>query len=444
MTRLMYDSISPDSIPADAVMVAGYADGMFANIPAMKARFPRAIVVDIAVKWTTRARVLDVETGDATPAQAVQWCTQTMSDTSNHTLTVYCNMDAWPSVRSAFQSAGVTEPNYWVARYDNDPTVPAGAVAKQYQGDTNGYDVSSVASYWPGVDPAPIDQPAWLKLIGHLLSVPEQIYETWVSGSGWNNVTQFGTEYGENGVSWCVIFDWDMFHDCGLDAIVPKTDNVDDFTSWAKQRGQWSDYPSIGAWVNFGNGAHTEIVTGFDAVNVYTKGGNSVQTGATDNGQGNGVWSHSHARTDPYVVGYFAPRFPDGVCPPTADPNDPRGGTAVTSYRATAPVQTEEDMSYWNDGQLTPGPDPLVVLPPSGSAWLKLTNRSLHLGHDALGAPADTAKVRVALHDGRGWSIQEVDVVAADGRVNIPFSPSVQKISLQTMSTGVAWAVEAW
>ncbi len=55
--------------------------------------------------------------------------------------------------------------------------------------------------------------------------------------------------------------------------------------------------------------------------------------GASDGGQGNGVWSHMHLRTDPYVTGYLAPRFPDQVCPPTADPNDPRGGKPVTAWR---------------------------------------------------------------------------------------------------------------
>lgn len=175
--------------------------------------------------------------------------------------------------------------------------------------------------------------PDWRRLVDHVMSIPERVYETWNSSVGWDNLTQFGAEYGENGVSWCVIFDWDMYHDVGLDAIVPKTDNVTNFTDWAKKRGQWSEYPSVGSWVNFGNGQHTEIVVGFDSDNVYTKGGNSVQDGATDRGQGNGVWSHSHARRDAYVVGYFAPHYPDGVCPPTADPDDPRGGKPVASWR---------------------------------------------------------------------------------------------------------------
>ncbi|MFL4947469.1 hypothetical protein ACJ6WE_08865 [Streptomyces sp. MMS24-I31] len=181
--------------------------------------------------------------------------------------------------------------------------------------------------------------PAWRRLVDHVMAVPERIYEHWSSSVGWDNHTQFGQEYGWDGVAWCAIFDWDMYHDVGLDAIVPKTASVAAMAAWAKQHSQWSEYPSVGAWVDFGNGAHTEIVVGFDADNVYTKGGNSVQAGATDNGQGNGVWSHSHARTSSYVTGYFAPHYPDGVCPPTADPADPRGGKAVTSWRWSPLVQ---------------------------------------------------------------------------------------------------------
>ena len=175
--------------------------------------------------------------------------------------------------------------------------------------------------------------PQWKQLVDHVMSIPERVYETWVSGEGWDNRTQFGKEYGEDGVSWCAIFDWDMYNDVGLSAIVPKFDNVSAIAARAKAKGQWSEYPSVGAEVDFGDGAHTEIVVGFDAANVYTKGGNSIQSGAVDNGQGNGVWSHSHARTSSYVTGYFAPRFPDGQCPPTADPHDYRGGKAVTSWR---------------------------------------------------------------------------------------------------------------
>lgn len=338
--RIMYDSINPGSIPASATMVAGYADGRYANIPAMKARFPHATVVSIAVRWTTRAQVLDVERGDATPTDAVLWLTHTMHDVDNRDLTVYCNTSTWPTVRAAIRSASVTEPNYWVAAYDGKTAIPAGAIAKQFEGDVNGHDRSVVADYWPGVDsaPQPSGEPQWLKLLQHVMAVPEGIYEHWVPGTGWDNKTQWGIEFGEDGVPYCVIGAWDMFHECGLDAIVPRTDNVNAFADWARAHGEWTEWPSVGAWADFGNGAHCEIVIGWTADTVITKGWNSVQAGAADSGQGNGVWVHRNPRSVP--TGYLAPHFPDNICPPTASPHDPRGGAAVTSY--TPP---EDDMT---------------------------------------------------------------------------------------------------
>lgn len=157
--RTLYDSVSASTIPVDATLVAGYVDGSYANLDAIRARFPSAVVVSIAVKYTTAAQVLDVENGDATPAQAVLWCTQTMASTSNSHLTVYCDTGTWPAVRSAFHAAGVAEPQYWIASWDGDPTIPAGAIAKQYA-NTSGWDKSSVADYWPGVDPAPTPTPS--------------------------------------------------------------------------------------------------------------------------------------------------------------------------------------------------------------------------------------------------------------------------------------------
>ncbi|MFE3866077.1 peptidoglycan-binding protein [Streptomyces goshikiensis] len=177
--------------------------------------------------------------------------------------------------------------------------------------------------------------PQWRQLTDHLMDVPEKIYERWEDSVGWDNRTTWGRQFGEDGVSWCVIFNWCMYNETGLAGIVPKVDNVDVFSAWAKKRNQWSDYPSIASWVNFGDGAHTEIIIGFDTDTVYTKGGNSIKTGAADNGQGNGVWRHAHPRRSSYVTGYFAPSFPDSQCPPTADPHDPRGGTASASWRWT-------------------------------------------------------------------------------------------------------------
>ncbi|GGX75290.1 hypothetical protein [Streptomyces hiroshimensis] len=151
MTRTMYDAVTPSKIPAHAKMVAGYVDGHFANMGEMATRFPNATRVSIAISHNTKAQVLDVEDGASSPEGAVQWCTHTMAATPNKKLTVYCNASTWPEVRAAFHKHGVTEPNYWVARYDGVPSIPAGAIAKQYE-NTPGFDRSVVADDWPGVD----------------------------------------------------------------------------------------------------------------------------------------------------------------------------------------------------------------------------------------------------------------------------------------------------
>jgi hypothetical protein len=179
--------------------------------------------------------------------------------------------------------------------------------------------------------------PAWRRLVDHVMAVPERVYEHWNNRDGWDNHTQWGIEYGEDGVPYCVIGAWDMYHECGLDKAVPKVDNVVVFSDWARTHGEWSEYPSVGAWTNFGNG-HCEVVIGFNDTDVVTKGWNSIQAGAADSGQGNGVWEHTNPRRSNRIVGYFAPHFPDGVCPPTADPRDPRGGKAVASWRWSPPA----------------------------------------------------------------------------------------------------------
>ena len=157
MTRTMYDGVTSSSVPAvGEPLVAGYTDGLFANLPALKKRFPHARIVGIAVTASYHgadAHVLDVEAGDATPAQAPGWVTAQRKLGVDPT--VYCNTSTWPQVKAAFTAARVAQPHYWIAHYGVAPTIPAGAVALQYR-NTSGYDESVVADYWPGVDPKPV------------------------------------------------------------------------------------------------------------------------------------------------------------------------------------------------------------------------------------------------------------------------------------------------
>lgn len=157
--RTMYDAVTAANIPADARMVAGYIDKIKLQpwSAADWARFPTAVKVTIVKKASTNdGHVLDVEPGDATPAQAPGWVR--MRRAAGADPTVYMNLSTWPTVRQAFIDQGVAQPHYWVALYDGDPAWRAGwaelgCVAKQYAGDVDRkYDLSSVADHWPGVD----------------------------------------------------------------------------------------------------------------------------------------------------------------------------------------------------------------------------------------------------------------------------------------------------
>ena len=161
--RTMYDAVTARNIPADAGMVAGYIDKIKLEpwSAADWARFPRAVKVTIVKKASTNdGDVLDVEPGDANPAQAPGWVK--MRRAAGADPTVYMNYSTWPTVQAEFVRQGVAHPHYWVAKYDGVATFPTlngiTAVAKQYRGDVPpGIDINCVADYWPGVDanPAP-------------------------------------------------------------------------------------------------------------------------------------------------------------------------------------------------------------------------------------------------------------------------------------------------
>lgn len=148
--RTMYDAVTPSNIPQDAEMVAGYVDGRYAWDDSDYAMFPNAFHVHIAVFADTNdGEVLDVEPGDATPVEAPAWVT--LRRAAGIDPVVYCNLSTWPNVKAEFDNQGVDQPHYWIAHYNGDPEIPEGAIAKQYIGDQNGVDISSV-NYWPGLD----------------------------------------------------------------------------------------------------------------------------------------------------------------------------------------------------------------------------------------------------------------------------------------------------
>lgn len=157
--RTMYDACNPIRPPADASMVAGYVSGGCEWSPAAWQLWAKALRVRIATGANVDdGVVLDVERGDATPADAPGWCAR--AQLRGVTPTVYTSASNVAAVLAACKVHDVPAPLIWVAQWDGVATVPAGCIAKQYRNDVAaGYDVSAVADYWPGVDPAPPTPP---------------------------------------------------------------------------------------------------------------------------------------------------------------------------------------------------------------------------------------------------------------------------------------------
>lgn len=139
MTRIMYDSTSVADIPLTTDLAAAYGNGVFADVAGLNARFPdrsKHVLIDVNGSDALFCDVLDVEYGNATPAQARPWIQQRLA--AGRRATVYCNRDTIPAVWAA--CAGLSY-NLWIATLDGTTTwngrelsSVAGVVAVQYQG----------------------------------------------------------------------------------------------------------------------------------------------------------------------------------------------------------------------------------------------------------------------------------------------------------------------
>lgn len=167
----MWDSTTAADLPADAGMVAGYVDGLYAWSPADWARFPAATRVRIAVfADTDDGHVLDVEKGNATPAQAPGWVR--LRRAAGVDPTVYCARGSWASLSAQFTVQHVAAPHWWIADWTGSPHLPAGASACQWADSVltgYHYDVSAVADHWPGVDPDPPAPPTSRKELNMII-----------------------------------------------------------------------------------------------------------------------------------------------------------------------------------------------------------------------------------------------------------------------------------
>jgi hypothetical protein len=99
----MYDSVTVGEIPTDAGAVALYIDGNFDNWPKWTRKTNR---LSIAVHAQDNAAALDIERGDATPAQAPAWVRRQLARGQWRPV-VYAARDNIPAVLAELQAAGI-------------------------------------------------------------------------------------------------------------------------------------------------------------------------------------------------------------------------------------------------------------------------------------------------------------------------------------------------
>ena len=160
-----------DDPVAGTGIVGAYTNGLYrVLLQDVVARFgPQVPVAWIDVNGSdVYADVLDVETGDATPAGAVVWVKAKLLTKPVYPPVVYCNRATLTPLFNAMGAAGLhvgTHFRLWIATLDGTRTVPdmTGVTAVQYAGEAqtgHHYDESIVYDAAWKAAPAPAPKPA--------------------------------------------------------------------------------------------------------------------------------------------------------------------------------------------------------------------------------------------------------------------------------------------
>lgn len=135
----MFDSVDGAAvIPTDAAAVAGYVGGQWPNYQALVHAFPHAKHLSVAVNASEDADCLDVESGDATAAQAPAWIARQVKRGVKLPV-VYTSV----SNVAALLSAGVKRDGIrlWTAHYTNTAHICSPACG-------NGMTTTADATQW--------------------------------------------------------------------------------------------------------------------------------------------------------------------------------------------------------------------------------------------------------------------------------------------------------
>lgn len=122
MPITMYDSVTVGTVPADPPAVAGYVDGLWPTYEPLVWKFPHARHLSIAVNAGVNAECLDVEQGDASPAQAPEWVRRQLGRGVARPV-VYASLSNAQAVLAALEAQGLGRQvvRLWTAHYTNKP-----------------------------------------------------------------------------------------------------------------------------------------------------------------------------------------------------------------------------------------------------------------------------------------------------------------------------------
>jgi hypothetical protein len=156
----MLDSTTPlDSLPNDLDRVALYYNGhvgnLNGNIPAGK-NWQRVYWIDVLNANPHECSILDIETGDASPRDILDWVPARLDKDPSYICRLYSNLSTWKSVQ--FYVAQLSEGQrkqvrYWIANPTMSKHVVNGSCATQwYWGNMDtpavNFDRSDVAPCW--------------------------------------------------------------------------------------------------------------------------------------------------------------------------------------------------------------------------------------------------------------------------------------------------------
>jgi hypothetical protein len=135
MTLRMADSIYVANLPAGWPCYAGYTDGTWPTYAAVKARFPAAAVLSVAVFATSGAECCDCEQGDLTPAQVPAWVRRQAARGVKRPC-VYSSVANFPAVLRELHAAGIgrAQVRLWSAHYGLGRHICGPASCKYFPG----------------------------------------------------------------------------------------------------------------------------------------------------------------------------------------------------------------------------------------------------------------------------------------------------------------------